>query len=148
LIALVLAFEFEPTQTGIPASDVGVCLLETCGGIILVAGLAFGLGFWIASRVSHTGLGMSRLRRRYSLGVRLLTIISLLVYAWIIHYVGWSRIVRANWGLDAVPVIDDIVVFLPYLLIQLLIWWGLFFAERAIQIRVDSGSASRLGRYL
>ncbi len=32
--------------------------------------------------------------------------------------------------------------------IQLLVWWGLFFAERALQIRQGPHAASRLGRYM
>jgi STE24 endopeptidase len=148
LIALVLAFGMEPPQTGVPISDVRTRVLETFGGITLVATLAFGLGFWVAFRVSQFGYAPSRLRRRYALGVRVLTVISLLVFAWIIHAVGWSKLVRTNWGLGGLVLIDDVVVFLPYLLIQLLVWWGLFFAERALQITHSSSPAGGLGRYL
>ncbi len=148
LIALILAFGMEPPRVGIPAPDVGVRVLKTCGGVTLVAGLAFGLGLWVAVRVSQNGLATLRLRRRYALGVRLLTVVSLVVYGWIIHGVGWSRVVRSNWGLRDWILLDDLMVLLPYLLIQLLNWWGLFFAERSLQIRADSGPASRLGRYL
>jgi STE24 endopeptidase len=148
LIALVVAFGMEPSQTGVPSSDVRTRVLETFGGIILVATLAFGLGLWVAGSVSRFGYAPSRLRRRYAVGVRLLTVISLLVFGWIIHGVGWSGLVRMNWGLGGLVLIDDVVVFLPYLLIQLLVWWGLFFAERALQINHASTPASGLGRYL
>ena len=148
LIALVVAFGMEPSQTGVPSSDVRTRVLETFGGIILVATLAFGLGLWVAGRVSRFGYAPSRLRRRYALGVRLLTVISLLVFGWIIHGVGWSGLVRMNWGLGGLVLIDDVVVFLPYLLIQLLVWWGLFFAERALHINHASTPANGLGRYL
>ncbi len=137
LIALLLAFGIEPAQTGVPSSDVGARVLETCGGVTLVAALAFGLGFWVSFQVSHSGYATSRLRRRYAFGVRFLTVLSLVVYAWIIHYVGWSKLVRTNWGLGGSILLDDFVVFLPYLSIQLLVWWGLFFAERALQIRQE-----------
>ena len=56
----------------------------------------------------------SRLRRRYALGVRLITFLSLVVYGWIIHSVGWSKMVRTNWGLGGVILFDDFVVFLPF----------------------------------
>ena len=79
---------------------------------------------------------------------RILTLVSLVVYGWIIHSVGWSRVVRSNWGLGDWIVIDDLLIFLPYLVIQVMIWWGLFFAERAFQLRVESRPAGRLGRYL
>jgi STE24 endopeptidase len=56
--------------------------------------------------------------------------------------------VRTNWGLGGLILVDDLVVFLPYLAIQLFIWWGLFFAERALQIRQGATPGNRLGRYL
>ena len=107
-------------------------VLETCGGITLVATLAFGLGFWVSFQVVPFRLLAARgVRRRYAFGARFLTVLSLLVYGWIIHWVGWSKMVRTNWGLGGSVLVDDFVVFLPYLSIQLLVWWGLFFAERA-----------------
>ena len=148
LIALILAFGFDPSRAGDPFTDVSVPVLETCGGISLVAILAFGLGLWVAARVSQPGIAASRLRKRYAIGVRLLTALSLVVYGLIIHWVGWSRVVHTNWGLDNYILLDDLVVFLPYVLIQLLIWWGLFFAERAFQLRSGNVLAGRLGRYL
>lgn len=148
LIALLLAFGIEPVQTGVPSSDVSARVLETCGGVTLVAVLAFCLGFWVSFQVSHSGYATSRLRRRYAFGVRFLTVFSLAVYAWIIHYVGWSKLVRSNWGLGGSILLDDFVVFLPYLAIQLLVWWGLFFAERALQVRQEMSSGGRLGRYM
>ena len=148
LIALLIAFGIEPPPTGVPQADVGTRILETFGGITLIASLAFGLGFWVAFQVSHSGSPTSRLRLRYALGVRLITFLSLVVYGWIIHSVGWSKLVGTNWGLDGMILLDDVVIFLPYVLIQLLVWWGLFFAERALQIRQGTGRERGLGRYL
>src|ERR1039458_8638394 len=68
LIALLIAFGIEPPTTGVPQADVGTRVLETFGGITLIASLAFGLGFWVSFRVSHSGSATSRLRRRYALG--------------------------------------------------------------------------------
>ena len=148
LIALLLAFGLEPSATGVPQADVGARVLETCGGITFVAALAFGLGLWVAFQVSQSGHPTSRLRRRYALGARLVNILSLVVYGWIIHSVGWSRIVRTNWGLSTPVLVGDFAIFLPYLLTQLMVWWGLFFAERALQIRLGLGLARGMGRYL
>jgi STE24 endopeptidase len=148
LIALLLAFAIDPPPVGVPPSDVVPRVLEICGGITAVGLLAFGLGIWVAFQVSQSGYATSRVRRRYALGVRALTLISLLVYAWIIHILGWSKLVRANWGLQGVVLVDDLLIFLPYLMIQLLVWWGLFKAERALQIQLGASSATRLGRYL
>ncbi len=148
LIALLIAFGLEPPATGVPPSDVVTRVLETCGGVILIASLAFGLGFWVAFRASHIGALTSRLRRGYALGARLITVLSLLIYGWIIHSVGWSKLVRTNWGLDGAILFDDIVVFFPYVMIQLLVWWGLYFADRALQVRQGIGVDRGLARYL
>jgi STE24 endopeptidase len=148
LIALSLAFGIEPARTGVPESDVVARVLETFGGITLVAALAFGLGFWVSFQVAHSNDSASKVRRRYVFGARVLTVLSLAVYGWIIHYVGWSEMVRANWGLGDMVVIDDFVVFLPFLSIQFLVWWGLFYAERALQIRQGTHAAIPLGRYM
>jgi STE24 endopeptidase len=148
LIALLLAFGIEPAQPGVPQSDVFTRVLETFGGVTLVAALAFGLGLWVSFQVNHSGVATSRLRRRYALGVRILTVLSLIVFGWIIHSVGWAKMVRTNWGLGGSILVDDFAVFLPYLCIQLLVWWGLFYAERALQIRHDATSTNRLGLHL
>jgi STE24 endopeptidase len=148
LIAMVLAFAIDPPQTGVPPADVLERVLETFGGVTLVAALAFGLGFWVAFRVSQFGYSTSRLRRRYALSVRLLTVFSLLVYGWIIHSVGWSKLVRTNWGLREWVMVDDLLVLLPFLLIQLLVWSGLYIAERALQPRYETAAAGSLMRHL
>jgi STE24 endopeptidase len=97
-----------------------------------VALLSFGLGAWVASRVSHFGYPTSRVLRRYTQGSRLLTALGLGVYAWIIYDVGWSKLVLSNWGLQGAILIDDLAIFSPYIVIQLIIWSGLYFAERAL----------------
>ena len=148
LIALILAFGFDPTKAGDPFPDVNVRLLETFGGISLVAILSLGLGLWVAARASRASQAMSRLRKRYAIGVQVLTAVALLVYGWIIHWVGWSQVVQRNFGLDNYILLDDMLVFLPYALIQVVIWWGQFFAERAFQIRSGIGVVGRLDRYL
>ena len=50
--------------------------------------------------------------------------------------------------MDGLILFDDVVVFLPYVLIQFLVWWGFFFAERELQISHRSGLERGLGRYL
>ena len=55
LIALLIAFGIEPPATGVPQADVSTRVLETFGGITLIASLAFGLGFWVAFRRLTSG---------------------------------------------------------------------------------------------
>ncbi len=73
----------------------------------------------------------TRVRRRHARGVQLLTLIALVVYGWIIHSVGWGRLVRINWGLGNLGLINDAIIFAPFLVIQLLVWCGQFLGDRA-----------------
>lgn len=148
LIALIVAFGIDSSPADVPPSDVAYRLLEICGGISLVAILSLGLGLWIAAQVPEDGLPPSRLRRRYSRGFRILTVISLVVYGWIIHSVGWSRVVRTNWGFEGFGLLNDILVFLPFLVIQALIWGGQYLADRALHLRLPAASHGQLLRYL
>jgi STE24 endopeptidase len=136
-IALLIGFGLDISGPALPGSSVPLRVLETAGGVLLVGFLAFGLGGWVAARISHFGYASRRVLRRYIQGSRLLTIAGLGTYAWIIHGVGWSRLVLSNWGLRGAVLLDDLAVFAPFVLIQLLIWSGLYYADRALH-NVDS----------
>jgi STE24 endopeptidase len=136
LIALLIAFGTDIPGSAIPESSVRSLLLETASGIALVACLAFGLGGWVAYRVFHLGYASGRVLRRYTQGSRLITMAGLGMYAWIIHGVGWPRLVLSNWGLRGTILVDDLAVFAPFIVIQLLIWSGLHYADRALH-RID-----------
>ncbi len=147
LIALLLAFGVDGPRGRVPAGDVATVLGFMLGGVALTAALAFGLGFWAAHRVSRAGHVSNPVRRRFTLGSRLITVLSLVVYAWIIHSLGWSRLVLSNWGLRGWILLDDLAIFFPFLAIQVLVWSGLFAGERAL--RVGAGDlAGGLGRHL
>jgi STE24 endopeptidase len=132
LVALLIAFGMDLPGPAVPVPSLSVRLLEMAGGISLIAVLAFGLGGWVASRVSHFGYASGRVFRRYQLGSRVLTLAGLAVYAWIISSLGWSGLVLSGWGLQSLVLVDDLAILLPYIVIQLIIWSGLYFAERAL----------------
>jgi STE24 endopeptidase len=50
--------------------------------------------------------------------------------------------------LGSLGVLRDLVIFLPFIIIQLLVWSGQFHAERALQIRLAAPTSARLVRYL
>ncbi len=132
LIALLIAFGMDLPGPEVSDGSVPLRLLEAAGGVLVIALLAFGLGGWVASRIAHFGYASSRVCRRYAQGTRLLTVAGLGVYAWILYKVGWSKLVLTTWGLQGSVLADDLAVLFPYVLIQLLIWSGLYFAERAL----------------
>ncbi len=145
LIALLIAFGMEPPAEDAPGISVSLRLIETLGGILLIAALSYGLGGWVASQVSHFGYATGRVLRRYVLGSRILTVAGLAIYAWMIYRVGWPRLVLSQWGLQGLVVVDDLAILLPYFAIQLITWSGLYLGEHALH---DSRTFPRLPTYL
>ena len=154
MIALFLAYGVD-VPAG-PGRIAGVDLLgrlgEALGGLALVGALAFGLGRLVASRVSRRGYATSSLRRRYSWGVRVIELLTLGVYAGILYQAGWPIVVRSGFGLGDAILIDDLLILLPFFLAQVLGWWGLYAAERALRPAGVPGSGRapvpHLGRFL
>src|SRR3954451_9574064 len=152
LIALFLAFGIDnPAGPGpIERADLIGRLGEALGGLALVGALAFGLGRFVAARVSRRGYATSELRRRYSWGVRVIEVLTLGVYAGILYEAGWPIVVRSGFGLGDTILLDDLLILLPYFLAQLFGWWGLYAAERALRPsgRYGSGQVANLRRFL
>ena len=98
LIALLIAFGVDAPWAEAAGFSVAMRMLATASGISLVAALSFALGGAVAFRVAHCGYATSRVWRFYLLGSRVLTFFCLVVYAWIVHVVGWSKLVLATWG--------------------------------------------------
>jgi STE24 endopeptidase len=132
LLALLIAFGLDlPGSPPWPQSAT-LILLETAGAIALMAALAIGLGGWVAAQVARLGYVSGRVCRIYGIGSRLLTILGLAMYAGILYLAGWSELALSKWRLQGLVLVDDVAVFLPYLVIQLVIWLGLYPAERAL----------------
>jgi STE24 endopeptidase len=150
LIALFLAFGIDAGSGGgpMPRAEVAVRVAEVLGGLALVAGVALVLGRWAAARVARRGHPTPGLRRGYFWGVRAVELLTLVVYAAIVHGAEWPRVVRAGLGLGGVVLADDLVIILPFLLAQLAGWWGLYPAERVLRPSSSSSRAAGLGRYL
>ncbi len=145
LIALLIAFGMDLPGDDVPAPAVSFRLMETLGGILLIAALSFGLGGWVAAQGSQFGYASGRVFRRYMRGSRILTVAGLAIYAWIIYLVGWPRLVLSDWGLQGYVLVDDLALLLPYFAIQIISWSGLYLAEHALH---DSRAFPRLPRYL
>jgi STE24 endopeptidase len=145
LLALLIAFGLDVPGPAPSERTVAWILLETAGGIVLIALLAFSLGGWVAFRVSHLGYASGRVCRIYARASRILTVLGLAVFAAILYMAGWSGLVLSTWGLQGSILIDDVLVFMPYVVIQILIWVGLYHAERVLH---DERRYPRLPVYL
>ncbi|WP_422926780.1 M48 family metallopeptidase [Singulisphaera sp. PoT] len=135
LMALFVAFGLDDlVQKPIPADfKVADRFTEAGTGILVVALLAVAFGRLVAFAVARKGYAGSALRKRYALGLRLFELTGLLVYAWIIHWVGWASTIRNGLGLPSIAFLKDGLILLPYILIQVAIWFGTFPAEIALR---------------
>src|SRR5262249_16614307 len=121
---------------------------QTLIGLLLVAAFAFLLGKVVAYRVGRRGGASPLVRRAYALGVRAVDVLSLVVYGWIVHEVGWPRVVRSGFGLGDPVLLDDALILLPFRRAGAAGWWGVYAAERALRAARGTGDAGGLRRYL
>jgi STE24 endopeptidase len=146
LIALILAFGLDaPGEAGaISRSVAWTRTAEALGGIALVALAAFGLGRWVTFQVSRWGYATSSVLRRYRRGQLALEGLILAVFGLTIHGLGWPAVVRSGFGVGDAVLIDDALILLPFLLSELIAWWGLHAAEQSLR----PSRTERLARYL
>ncbi len=150
LAALFLAFGLDAMPAGavsLPRTLVYWRLAET-----LVSLLALAFAAWCASRVvsyrvRKAGEPTYRLRRGYVWLLRGFTVLNLGVYAAILHFLGWREVVRTGLGLEGWPLIEDVMILLPYVLSEAASTWGLFGAERVLR-STRIAADSQLRRHL
>lgn len=148
LVALLIAFGLDDFAWPAPADSAREALAWTLGGVAALASLAFGLGGWTAWRARRTGRPSRRVRRIYVMGSKLLAVGLLGVYAATIHLWGWPGVVLDFWGWRDSILVDDALIIAPFLLAQLLVWWGMFYGERAILGIPSTHPGGRAARYL
>ena len=132
LLALFVAFGSPPVPGSIvalaPDHLAGRVTLMLAGvaGVGAVAGLIGGL---VARRLVRPEATF-RSRRLLSRVSRGLDFLSLVVFALIVHGDGWDRVVRDCLGLGRYVLADEALILLPFVLMQLVCWAGLYPAER------------------
>ncbi|WZO95731.1 M48 family metallopeptidase [Isosphaeraceae bacterium EP7] len=147
LVAVVVAFGLDtPGDLDLLApAEVLRRLLETLGGVVVVAVTAGVLGLVLASAARREGGPTVRLRRTYLLGSRACEVLALGTFAWIIHSVGWRQVVRSGFNLRGAILADEVLILAPFLLSQLAVWAGLYPAERALRSRAVPSAGGVFG---
>ncbi len=151
LIALFLAFGLDPPVRPGPGPgpltrhEVLTRTVEAAAAVLAVGGFAFALGKFVVGKVVRHGRASTKVRRAYGLGVRAVDVLSIVAFAWIIHRLAWPRVVRSALGMGDPVLIDDALILLPFVLAQLIGWWGIYRAEHALR---PSLGAMSLRRYL
>jgi STE24 endopeptidase len=133
LIAMAIAFAADSlAPAAVPRSiDVAACLTEAIAGLAVAAGVATGLGLGLTAAVRRRGYPTISARRGFVVASYMVQAMNLTVYAWLIYGLGWTTFVREGLGLRGAFVLDEFLIFLPFLAMEVLGWLGLYPAARA-----------------
>jgi STE24 endopeptidase len=136
LIAIFVAYGSEGAADDprpLPVAEVVRRTVEALGGVALVGVVAAGAGRWVARRAARDGAAATSARRGLVWSGRAVNALGLAVFSWIILKRQWPRVVGSGMGLRDAILIDDALILLPFLLVQLAGWWGLYRAERLLK---------------
>jgi hypothetical protein len=131
LIAIFTAFGLDLGEGSSPLGR--LALRDQLLGMLAIIGsvgvYAFGLGYLVAWQ-SHRVRSTARLRHRFAIGARLLDLICLVGFGWIIHVLRWPDAVRRGLSLADAVLIDEVLILLPFVAMQAMGWLGLYRPSR------------------
>jgi len=135
LIALFLAFGTDAFLGSSPVDrDVVVRrMVEASGSVVLVGLVALAFSIAVLIRIRHRGRVTLGARRVHAVGSQLVGALTLAGYAWVILGLGWVDVVRDGLELRNSILVDELLILLPYVLAQVVGWWGLYPAEMALR---------------
>jgi STE24 endopeptidase len=143
LIALVLAFGLDLDAGTGPGSGAPVAARSALVDVGLMA-----VGFAVVSRLAGVRIarGADRgawpyltVRRRLHRRSRGLDAASLGLFGVALYGLSWRRAVDEGLGLSGFVLLDELALLLPFLAMQLGMWWGLYPAERAARGLAPTG---------
>jgi len=147
LIALFLAFGTEAILPASPVSRGAVVprMLEA-GAVVAGVGLvAMAFGMAVAFGVRRRGRPTRGARRLLAAGSRVVGLLTLGGYGWVVLGLGWPEVVRSGLGLRDSILADELLILLPFVLALVAGWWGLYPAERALRASEGEGGRSPPG---
>src|SRR3954452_468497 len=101
LIALFVAVAADSVvpPVAVRPDDLANCLSETIAALGLAASVAMGLGLGLTAAVRRRGYPTITSRRGFFAASYLVQAMNLVVFAWLIHGLGWPDFVRTGMGL-------------------------------------------------
>lgn len=120
-----------------------------CGYRVLAAAFAMGLvasfaaigSAWTARGLRGGHLDRTQVVRRFK-RIRIVHLALWLTAAGAILFgLGWAQMVRFNWHLDRLVLVDELVILVPVLVPLVLSWCAFYEVERALQL-ADAGGAN------
>ena len=143
LIAMFVAFAADSLipPVLVRREDLASCLIEAIAGLAVAASVAMGLGMGLTAAVRRIGSPTVSTRRGFIMASYTVQVMNLVVYAWLIHGLGWPEFVRSGLGLRNVVIVDELLILAPFLLAEIVGWWGLYPAARASRLVSTSHGA-------
>jgi STE24 endopeptidase len=143
VVALILAFGLRPDPGGgtLPPGLVRDRVKEAILLGCIVVTVSFIVGRRIAALARRRGGTVARCRQLLVRWGRLLDGSIVLLYVWLLYGRDWPRVVESGLVPWRMVVIDEALILVPYLVFQLLSWWGLSGAEVALR----AGPSGRRG---
>lgn len=147
LIALFVAFAADSIipAVSVKPDELASCLTEMVAALGLAASVAMGLGLGLTAAVRRRGYPTLSSRRGFMAASYLVQAMNLAVFTWLIHGLGWPDFVRSGMGLRGTFVVDELTILSPFLIMEVLGWWGLYPAARASRV---IGASYGAGHYL
>lgn len=145
LIAVFVAAAADKVVPPVKVADLAGCLTETVAALGLAASVAMGLGLGLTAAARRRGYPAISSRRGFMAASYLVQAMNLVIFTWLIHGLGWPDFVRSGMGLRGTFVVDELTILSPFLIAEVLGWWGLYPAARAARV---IGTSSGAGPFL
>jgi STE24 endopeptidase len=131
VVATLVVAEAGPSQ---PVSGAGLRLAVAVGGMALVALYAAVASGWTARRLRRDYRRRFAVMKTFRAWRRGHVVLWLAVTGGILCWLDWARLVRFNWHLDRVFLVDELLILTPALLPMVLSWAAFYEVERALDL--------------
>ncbi|WP_169974314.1 M48 family metallopeptidase [Tautonia rosea] len=153
LIALFVAFWSPVVQD--PAAgraesvpSLAISLAVMVAAVLMLALVSAMIGRRLVRRGTFVGQTF-RMRHQLVRSAQVMEFLALLIFAGLIYVLQWPRVVSDGLGLRGWIVLEEAIVLLPFPIMILSVWWGLFPAERSLTAsRARIAQPIRLGGHL
>ena len=152
LLAVVSAVAISEQAPQQPVSDAWLRAVLACLAMAVAPLFAVATSSMIAGSLRRDFQRKPELLRRFGRLRNVHLAVWFLAAAAVLYLLGWAQLVRFNWSLDGVFLLDDIATFLP-VVVPLVLSWGAFYeVERCLHRHsgkaADDESAVTRGQYV
>jgi len=140
ILALVVSIAVAENAPQQPVSDSGLRLLLSLAAMLVAPLFAFATSSIVVSSLRRNDTCSTQVRKRFARLRNVHALLWLGLAMVILWQLGWAQMVRFNWSLGGVLLVDDLLVLFPLLSSLVLSWAAFYDADR----KIDFSSASSL----